>query len=246
MTHPRPFRIRDAVPGDAAPLAELHVAAFRETHGRAGAPSFELRESQWRAAFERETDWFCYVAEAQDGKLIGFAKGTLHDGGIPEFEGELDKIYVLRRWHRHGFGRRLVELNAAPSVSTNSHRRGAVLVGAALGLVFLPMLATIRVAQFFPNAIPALLVAGTLIVGLLAACYRGHRWARWIIVAFMVIRLIRALEGFARHQDTPGWLDPVEILWSLSILTLLFAPSSRGFLVSQSARRRQLPSRPAE
>jgi len=109
MTHPATFRIRDAASGDTAPLAALHVATFKESHGRAGAPTLELRESQWRAAFERETDWFCYVAEVPDGQLIGFAKGTLHDGGVPGFEGELDKIYVLRQWHRHGIGRQLVE-----------------------------------------------------------------------------------------------------------------------------------------
>jgi len=106
---PAAFRIRDARPEDAAALAKLHVATFKEAHGRLGAPRFELRERQWRAAFERERDWFCYVAEAPDGRLIGFAKGTLHDGGVPGFKGELDKIYVLREWHRQGVGRQLVE-----------------------------------------------------------------------------------------------------------------------------------------
>jgi GNAT superfamily N-acetyltransferase len=54
-------------------------------------------------------DWFCYVAAAPDGQLVGFAKGEPHDGGVPGFEGELDKIYVLRAWHRSGIGRALVE-----------------------------------------------------------------------------------------------------------------------------------------
>jgi GNAT superfamily N-acetyltransferase len=40
---------------------------------------------------------------------VGFAKGTLHDGGVPGFQGELNKIYVLREWHRRGIGRALVE-----------------------------------------------------------------------------------------------------------------------------------------
>jgi GNAT superfamily N-acetyltransferase len=30
-------------------------------------------------------------------------------GGVPGFEGELNKIYLLRRSHRRGIGRRLVE-----------------------------------------------------------------------------------------------------------------------------------------
>src|SRR5512142_607824 len=104
-----PIRIRDAQPDDIPALAALHVATFKEAHGRHGAPSFELREAQWRTAFERETNWFCYVAETPNGRLVGFAKGTLHDGGVPGFQGELNKIYVLREWHRHGIGRALVQ-----------------------------------------------------------------------------------------------------------------------------------------
>ena len=103
------FHVREARADDVAPLAALHVATFKEAHGHRGAPSYELRESQWRTAFERESNWFCYVAETPDGELIGFAKGTLHDGGVPGFEGELNKIYVLRARHRGGIGRALVE-----------------------------------------------------------------------------------------------------------------------------------------
>lgn len=103
------FQVREARADDVPALAALHVATFKEAHGHRGAPSYELRESQWRAAFERESNWFCYVAETRDGELVGFAKGTLHDGGVPGFEGELNKIYVLRARHRSGIGRALVE-----------------------------------------------------------------------------------------------------------------------------------------
>ena len=103
------FRIRGAHAADLTALAALHVATFRETHGRFRAPSYEVREQQWRAAFAHETDWFCYVAETDDDGLVGFAKGTLHDGGVPGFRGELNKIYVRRAWHRRGVGRALVQ-----------------------------------------------------------------------------------------------------------------------------------------
>jgi ribosomal protein S18 acetylase RimI-like enzyme len=103
------YRIREARREDIPALAQLHVATFKETHGRLGAPSYELRLSQWQAAFESQADWFCYVAEGPGGELVGFAKGTLHDGGVPGYEGELDKIYVLRQWHRQGIGRLLVD-----------------------------------------------------------------------------------------------------------------------------------------
>ena len=102
------FRIREAHQDDVAALARLHVATFKETHGGFRPPSYELRESQWRAAFDTEVGWFCYVAEDARGELVGFVKGQRHDGGVPGFDGELNKIYVLRRYHRHGLGRWLV------------------------------------------------------------------------------------------------------------------------------------------
>jgi GNAT superfamily N-acetyltransferase len=40
--------------------------------------------------------------------LVGFAKGTPHDGSVPGYQGELNKIYILRRYHRLGLGRRLL------------------------------------------------------------------------------------------------------------------------------------------
>ena len=100
--------IREARREDIPALAHLHVATFEETHGRLGAPAYELRERQWRAAFDGAATWFCYVAEDARGDLVAFAKGTLHDGGVPGFAGELNKIYVLRRHHRQGIGRRLI------------------------------------------------------------------------------------------------------------------------------------------
>jgi len=105
----RAFAVREARAEDVPALASLHVATFNETHGHRGAPNYALREKRWRTAFERESNWFCYVAEAPDRQLVGFAKGELHDGGVPGFEGELDKIYVLSAWHRSGIGRALVE-----------------------------------------------------------------------------------------------------------------------------------------
>ena len=104
--------IREAIPADVEALARLHVQTFNETHlGPFGkGPSFELRERQWREAFEKaDGSWFCFVAENEKGELIGFAKGVPYtDADHPEFRGELNKIYVLREFHRRGLGRRLV------------------------------------------------------------------------------------------------------------------------------------------
>ena len=105
------FRIRNATTDDIPALAQLHVVTFNETHrgGRPGGPSYELRARQWREAF-RVTDgsWFCFVVEDDDGDLVAFAKGRPHDGGVPSFAGELNKIYALRRVQRQGIGQLLL------------------------------------------------------------------------------------------------------------------------------------------
>jgi ribosomal protein S18 acetylase RimI-like enzyme len=105
------FRIRNATTDDIPALADLHVWTFIETHrgGRPGGPSYELRERQWREAFTvTDGSWFCFVVEDDAGELVAFAKGTLHDGGVPGFVGELNKIYALKRVQRQGVGRLLL------------------------------------------------------------------------------------------------------------------------------------------
>jgi ribosomal protein S18 acetylase RimI-like enzyme len=109
--HTMSFHSRDARKEDVPALARLHVQTFNETHrsGRSGGPSFELRERQWRESFQtNDGTWFCFVVEDNEGALVGFARGTPHDGGVPGFAGELNKIYVLRRFHRQGIGRLLL------------------------------------------------------------------------------------------------------------------------------------------
>jgi ribosomal protein S18 acetylase RimI-like enzyme len=106
-----PFHIREANADDVEALARLHVQTFNETHrgGHGGGPSYELRARQWREVFAaRDGTWFCFVVENDKGEFAGFAKGTPHEGGVPGFAGELNKIYVVRRLHGQSIGRLLL------------------------------------------------------------------------------------------------------------------------------------------
>jgi ribosomal protein S18 acetylase RimI-like enzyme len=106
------FTLRDARPDDVPAIAALHVQTYNETHrgGRPGGPSYELRQQQWRESFTgRDRDWFAVVVEEDEtGALVAFAKGIRHDGGVSGFDGELNKIYALKRVHRRGIGRKLL------------------------------------------------------------------------------------------------------------------------------------------
>jgi ribosomal protein S18 acetylase RimI-like enzyme len=123
-----PFNLRDATPRDVAALAALHVETFRETHG--GGPPVSVREGQWQRILSgHEPTDFTFVVEHDASQLVGFARGTRHDGGVPGYHGELNKIYVLRRFHGHGLGRLLVCQVAGRFVSQGT--RSMLLFGDA-------------------------------------------------------------------------------------------------------------------
>lgn len=106
------FKIRFATIADADDLAALHVETFNETHGfHPNGPGYELRAYQWKKAFdENDPSWFCFVIEDSTGKLVGFAKGQpyQHPIELSVFRGELNKIYLLKKFHRRGLGRQLI------------------------------------------------------------------------------------------------------------------------------------------
>jgi GNAT superfamily N-acetyltransferase len=65
-----------------------------------------VRAHQWRQALEQPEGWFCSVLARPDGSLVGFTKGVFRPGH--EIPGELNKLFLARRYQRMGLGRRLV------------------------------------------------------------------------------------------------------------------------------------------
>jgi ribosomal protein S18 acetylase RimI-like enzyme len=108
------FVFREATFSDVTDLAKLHAATWKETYEsiypqNLNWPSAELRESQWRGLFKNSDEsWFCYVTENDSSELVGFAMGKKYNhSDLPDFQGELNKIYLLRNYHCLGLGRKL-------------------------------------------------------------------------------------------------------------------------------------------
>ena len=104
--------IREPTSADIPALAALHVQAWNDTYPQVQKPpTLEIRQRQWIEQFTiTDGSWFCFVAENAAGELVGFAKGERYaSGDLPEYDGELNKIYVLKAYHRQGLGRRLLE-----------------------------------------------------------------------------------------------------------------------------------------
>ena len=105
------FKIREANPDDVPALANLHVKTWHETYWtNSYSPNFQIRNHQWQQIFNHsDGSWFCLVIENKNGELIGFAKGQKYGHeDLPEFNGELNKIYLLRKYQRIGLGRKLL------------------------------------------------------------------------------------------------------------------------------------------
>ena len=105
--------IREATAADIPAVVPLHLKTWRATYEgllsekELNGPTYEIRERQWRKAFEvADGNRFHFVVEDETGQLVGFAVGRPSDH--PEFEGELNKIYLPREYQRQGLGRRLV------------------------------------------------------------------------------------------------------------------------------------------
>ncbi len=100
------FSIRSATIADAPAIAKVHVQAFKETHGAFRAPKLPLRLMQWTDLFAKNGgQWFCFVVERDAGESVGFAKGDFPESGT---DGLLNKIYILRKFHKLGLGRWLL------------------------------------------------------------------------------------------------------------------------------------------
>ena len=105
------FIIREAIETDIPALAALHVKTWSQTYWTVlRPPTYKIREWQWKDQFKKnDGSWFCFVIDNSKGQLVGFAKGKKYShSDLPDFSGELNKIYILREYQRLGLGKRLL------------------------------------------------------------------------------------------------------------------------------------------
>lgn len=104
-------RIADARPEDARAVAEVHVAAWRETYAglipdRAlDALSVPERTALWRRVIEGG-GWVIVAREGE--RVVGFASGgAARDADAAPADGEILALYLRKTHHGRGTGRAL-------------------------------------------------------------------------------------------------------------------------------------------
>lgn len=109
------FDVREARLEDAAAIAAVHNASWRETYsGRVpesflGEGALERRTSMWTRLLTDPGDRRAFVVRDGDGAIVGFAaSGPSHEDNAPR-ELELYMIYLLATAHGSGAGQRLLD-----------------------------------------------------------------------------------------------------------------------------------------
>jgi len=109
------IHLRPARADDAAGIARVHVDSWRTTYGgivpdeHLANLSYESREQRWRERLTApDNAMFIYVAETEDGQIVGFATGGAERENDPVYKGEVYALYLLKEYQQRGIGRQLV------------------------------------------------------------------------------------------------------------------------------------------
>ncbi|GGG68344.1 hypothetical protein GCM10010918_24020 [Paenibacillus radicis (ex Gao et al. 2016)] len=71
------------------------------------ARSYESREQLWIEVIPRN---IVIVAENEEGNIVGFSDGgEERSGKYPQYDGQLNAIYLLKAYQGQGLGKRLVQ-----------------------------------------------------------------------------------------------------------------------------------------
>ena len=119
--------IREATVTDAAAIARVHVDSWRTTYPGIVPKEYlasldvKERENRWRVILEVVGQDFTYVAQGQEGEVVGFAGAGPERSNDPVYRGELYAIYLLEEYQRRGIGRLLTAAVVSRLVGSSMH-----------------------------------------------------------------------------------------------------------------------------
>ncbi|OAB38644.1 hypothetical protein PMSD_06420 [Paenibacillus macquariensis subsp. defensor] len=105
------MKIREAKLADINPISYVHAESWKTTYRGLLADEYlnkitaEGRRSQWVRIFESLNNDKClFVAEEEDGSIVGFGNGGPCRESDFEYDGELYALYILEEHQGRGVG----------------------------------------------------------------------------------------------------------------------------------------------
>lgn len=104
--------IRQATEKDAADIATVHVTSWKETYtGLLPADyiasfDYDKRLQLWESILKKDHHVFIYEIDRQ---VVGFVAGGKIREEKPSYTGEIYSLYLLKKYHHCGIGRKLFE-----------------------------------------------------------------------------------------------------------------------------------------
>ena len=109
-----PITIREAVPADAAGIAQVHVESWRTTYPgimpqeHLDTLSVAEREQTWQERLSKPSLGDCTFVAETEGEIVGFVHGGKERSGDPDYHAEIQTLYLLKSYQGQGSGRRLL------------------------------------------------------------------------------------------------------------------------------------------
>ncbi|KGP90680.1 GNAT family acetyltransferase [Pontibacillus chungwhensis BH030062] len=108
------MNIRRAVDRDAEGIAKVHVDSWRTTYKNIIPDkvlqklSYDQRTGLWKKNISKDGN-FVFVAENENGEIVGFADCGKRENSSTENAGDLTSIYLLEEYQGKGIGKELMK-----------------------------------------------------------------------------------------------------------------------------------------
>ncbi|MCT4593887.1 MAG: hypothetical protein N4A57_06420 [Anaeromicrobium sp.] len=114
----------------------------------------------------------------------------------------------------------------------------SIVIGILFGIVNIIMLINILSLDISNITIVALIIINEIIIGIIGMkLYKGHEWARWVMIVFFLLGIILSLKDFQLKVGYIFWEDNMNTLSPNTIFVVINTIVMLQFIFHKSVKR---------